>query len=124
MKIIKQFIYPDNVEFGNFSLINNGKINSSHQYDMTFQILDSYYLLRLWNEQGSKLKLIFIYEDLSSEKMDIIAIPESINVIDNEITFSVAGIAGSKSNLDIEREKNCKEAIAFIRDIKIGKIFN
>jgi len=49
MKIIKQFIYPDNVEFGNYSLVNNGKVNTSHQYDMTFQILDSYYLLDLWN---------------------------------------------------------------------------
>ena len=62
-------MYPDNVEFGNFSLTYNGKTNSSHQYDMTFQILDSYYLLDLHNKSFSKLKLIFIYEDLSSLKM-------------------------------------------------------
>jgi hypothetical protein len=124
MKVIKQFIYPDNIEFQNFSLINNGKINSSHQYDMTFQILDSFYLLDLYHKSFSKLQLIFIYEDLSSEKILIVGRVTSIDIINNEITFNAAGIVGSNIGLDIEREKNCKEATAYIRDIKIGKIFN
>ena len=123
MKIIKQFIYPDNIEFGNYSLINNGKVNS-HQYDMTFQILDSYYLLDLWNKSFSKLALIFIYEDFSSEKVMILGRATSINIENNEITLNAAGIVGSKWDLDIKREKNCKEATAYIRELKINSLLD